>query len=582
MIDAPKRLSTTKYWLLALVMLLPVAAVADALIRSQAMFAETIAEIYVNEDTLILELEIGMNDVPAFRNLLPDSIYQELGYGDQPLRDRLRQFFEQDLVFVADDQSTLKGQLSAMGPDERLRRDAITGEPVPAAEEEATSVIRARLVYEFRDRPETLAFGIGPVLGKASIGFVLYHKAVAVNDFRYLTPSQTIQLDWSDPWYSKFSSRPLRRAYFAPMSGFIYVEPYEVRKEIILRPKDLQYWIDLGLEGKDTIPAADQAELKRKVAEFLREHHEVLIDGVAIEPELARINFLERTLRTSRVIDPPVDLDIDAAILGAIFVYPTVEPLPQNVTMEWDLFNDKIQLVPASAVDQAGPLPSFLEPDFAVLEWQNFLKNPKLPTLAELRAPPSDPEWIASYLRWLMLALTAWLLWQWFAGRSSRRPSGRAGLTVISAVLMTGVAFWLGSAARLSDEASAELVGGLLHNVYRAFDFRDESRIYDVLDQSVAGDLLTQIYLETRRGLELENQGGARAKVKDIEIVDLSTTMGTDGALRADVTWKVAGSVGHWGHVHQRQNRYEARLRIASVDGVWKMTELELLSEERI
>jgi hypothetical protein len=147
---------------------------------------------------------------------------------------------------------------------------------------------------------------------------------------------------------------------------------------------------------------------------------------------------------------------------------------------------------------------------------------------------------------------------------------------------MTGVAFWLGSAARLSDEASAELVGGLLHNVYRAFDFRDESRIYDVLDQSVAGDLLTQIYLETRRGLELENQGGARAKVKNIEIVDLSTTTGTDGALRADVTWKVAGSVGHWGHVHQRQNRYEARLRIASVDGVWKMTELELLSEERI
>ena len=366
------------------------------------------------------------------------------------------------------------------------------------------------------------------------------------------------------------------------MSGFIYVEPYEVRKEIILRPKDLQHWIDLGLDGVDTIPAAVQAGLKRTVGEFLREHHKVLIDGVAIEPELARIHFLERTLKASRVIDQPVDLDIDAAILGAIFVYPTVEPLPQNVTMEWDLFNDRIQLVSASAVDQAGPMPRFLEPDFAVLEWQNFLKNPELPTLTELHAPPDEVEWIAGYLQWVMLVLTAWLMWTWFAGRKSRSRSGRSGLTALSAVVITCVTFWLGSAARLPDEASAELVSGLLHNVYRAFDFRDESRVYDVLDQSVAGDLLPEIYLETRRGLELENQGGARVKVKDIEIVDLSTSLGRDGALRADVTWTVAGSVGHWGHVHRRQNQYVARLTIAPVDGAWKLTGLELESEERV
>ncbi len=31
------------------------------------------------------------------------------------------------------------------------------------------------------------------------------------------------------------------------MSGFINVENFEVRKEIILRSKDLQRWIDLGL-----------------------------------------------------------------------------------------------------------------------------------------------------------------------------------------------------------------------------------------------------------------------------------------------------------------------------------------------
>ncbi len=560
----------------------PLTVRADALMRSQAMFAETIAEIYVDDDGIMLELEIGANDLSAFRNLLPDSVYKELGYGEEPLTDRVKLFSGQDLIFTTDSGAKLVGRLLEIGPAERFPRDPVTGEVLPAGEDGAVVVIRARLAYEFSERPDILSFGSGAMLGKTAIGFVLYHKAVAVNDFRYLTAGQTLQLDWTDPWYSAFSNRTLRRNYFAPMSGFIYVEPYEVRKEIILRPKDLQHWIVLGLAGKKIIPAADQAELLRKVGEFLREHHKVLIDGVAVEPELARINFLERTLKSSRVIDPPVDLDIDSAVLGAIFVYPTVEPLPQKVTMQWDLFNDRIQLVPVSAVDQAGPLPGFLEPGYAVLEWQNFLKNPELPELTELRAPPTDVQMMAGYLRWLLLLITAGLCWRWFAGRSSQVMPGRAGLTALSGMILTGVAFWLGSAATLSRDASAEVVGGLLHNIYRAFDFRDESRIYDVLDQSVTGELLTEIYLETRRGLELESQGGARAKVKNIDVIDLSTEMGGDGVLQADVTWRVDGSVGHWGHVHQRQNQYEARLTIAPVSGSWKLTELEILSEERL
>ena len=78
----------------------------------------------------------------------------------------------------------------------------------------------------------------------------------------------------------------------------------------------------------------------------------VTIDGETVTPDLAQINFLERTLKSSRVIDPPEEIDLNAAILGAIFVYPT-EGLPENVQMEWDLFNEKIRTIPVSAVDQA-------------------------------------------------------------------------------------------------------------------------------------------------------------------------------------------------------------------------------------
>jgi hypothetical protein len=359
------------------------------------------------------------------------------------------------------------------------------------------------------------------------------------------------------------------------MSGFIYVEPYEVRKEIIVRPRDLQYWVDLGLDGRDTIPVEIQDELTQRVAAFLREHHAVEIDGKRIEPELARINFLDRTLTASRVIDPPVELDVYSAILGAIFVYPT-DGLPERVTMEWDLWNDRIQRVPASAVDQAGPLPTYLEPDFRVLEWQNFLKQPDLPTLRILEPPPSAlADWIHRS-RWI-LAIAALGVSAWWA----RSPRKRIGV-VVAAWMVVAACFWISRDTFDSEERMSEVMSGLLHNIYRAFDYRDEERIYDTLARSVTGDLLTAIYLEARSGLELASQGGARVKVKEIDLIEFEAKSANSGGFSATATWNVAGSVGHWGHVHQRRNQYRAELNVAPVDGEWKLVALEILEEERL
>jgi hypothetical protein len=360
------------------------------------------------------------------------------------------------------------------------------------------------------------------------------------------------------------------------MTGFLYVEPYEVRKEIVARPLELQRWVDLGLEGLEVIPPAMQPELLRQAAEFLREHHVVEIDGRRIAPELARIHFLERTLRTSRVIDPPEPIDVHAAMLGVIFVYPT-DGLPERVTLDWDLWHERLDKIPASTVDQAGPLPTFLEPDWRVLEWQNFLKNPELPTLLEVASPPAFWEralgWAGVPLGVAGVALLA------LAAVRRRQPLLVPALLLVVA----GVSAFLASGgSRLSQERSAELVGSLLHNVYRAFDFRDEERIYDTLARSVAGDLLEQIYLETRRGLELQSQGGARAKVKQVALEALETEPGDDGAFTARATWQVSGSVGHWGHLHQRRNRYRADLTVAPVGGAWRLTRVEILEEERL
>ena len=137
--------------------------------------------------------------------------------------------------------------------------------------------------------------------------------------------------------------------------------------------------------------------------------------------------------------------------------------------------------------------------------------------------------------------------------------------------------------SRLDTEGTRSVVSGLLKNIYHAFDFREEGTVYDKLAHSVAGDLLTQVYLETRRGLELASQGGARVKVKEIDILEAEARpIRDDTGLKVRCKWNVMGSVGHWGHVHKRTNQYDAELTIQPRDGAWKIVELELLQEERI
>jgi hypothetical protein len=156
---------------------------------------------------------------------------------------------------------------------------------------------------------------------------------------------------------------------------------------------------------------------------------------------------------------------------------------------------------------------------------------------------------------------------------------------VAALILLIGAAGGLAAThrSRVDDEKAGTIVQALLHNVYRAFDFRKEETIYDVLDRSVAGDLLTRIYLETRRGLELQSQGGARAKVKEIELLEIGAEdRGGDRGFVARCKWNVAGSVGHWGHIHQRTNQYEADFEVRPVDGEWKITGMEILQEERL
>jgi hypothetical protein len=552
---------------------------ADALLRPKAMSAPTIAEYYIEEEGIMLQLEIGQKEIPSFRNLLPDEIYQQLGYGDEPASERLKQFYSKDFKIMGEEQTPLTAELMAISPSQRIKRDEVTGEPIPVKEGEQELVITAQLFYDFKGQQPKSLILFNNQSHPSVTGFMAYHKRLPVNEFRYLGKPFLLNLNWNDPWYSEFEELSLRRTYSSAMSGFIYVEPFEVRKEIILRPMDLQkHWLDLGLADKETIPAAMHDAIKQKVAEFLKPHMPVKINGQTVTPQLDRVNFLKRSLRASTVVDGEEDLPLLSATMGIIFSYPTSE-MAQHVSMEWDLFHDDIKSISTAAVDQAGPFNQTLEPDYPVLEWKNFLKNPKLPTITVLSTPPSLLERSTTYLAWLAWLVIAWLLWLCLKAAQQKRGFVQAKPLLGIAVLGAFVG-WVASKPN-PNSLQESVVEGLLSNIYRAFDHREEDKIYDVLAHSVAGDLLTDIYLETRQSLELANQGGARAKVDSLSLNGLKASPQGKG-YSATAEWTVKGSVGHWGHIHQRSNHYSAKMMIDAIDGSWKLTGLEILEEERL
>jgi hypothetical protein len=559
-------------------------AQSDPLVITRAMTATTIAEFFVERDSVLVELEIGLADLPAFRNLLPPELLARIEGSSSPMAERLTRFFRDDLTISTNGGAPLRGRLLSLSARPRILRDEVTGNPLPSQDEGAEMVLVATASYPLFGRPDTLVFsppGAGPrATGPiANIGFVVYHEGIPVNDFRYLAPDMTLGLDWHDPWYSRFTLRALRRQFYAPLSAYLYVEPHEVRKEIVLRPRDLQRWTDLGLAGKDSILVTEQEEIKRRVVEFLDQHNQVTIDGRPVEGRLDRVHFIYRTLRTTGVIDPPRDLRLTEALMGVIVYYP-VDSLPETVSMAWDLFSDGIRQIPSAATDEAGPLPYILTPEDSVLTWQNVLTNPtRAIMIDELLAPR------ALRLPFFLIMAVGLGLLVWVTLGYSRLAWSRgrvATVGVVGGVLLLGGA---GGAFRqpVGSGDAGPILGTLLTNMYRAFDYREEERIYDTLARSAEGDLLTDVYLEMRRGLELANQGGARAKVTDVEVLEADLTPLDDGPGFASLAkWNVSGSVGHWGHTHIRTNQYEARFTVREVDGAWKITRMDVLQEERL
>jgi len=601
-IHIKKRLPSIVLFFIAFA-LSPSPAAADWINLSGAENASNIAEIHILSDHVQLDLEIFVDDLLVFDDLIPDTFFKNIKAKRRPTADRLRHFSAHGIQIIDDKGRHLQAQVQLAEPRFRRERPSpfagkinpYTRQPIPGPPEDKR-VLYFELIYPFEEKPDALTF-IPPLdektgIVKVSLGFVTYQDQVLINDFRYLSEPSTLTLDWDDPWYSAFDNKALKRWQRGGVMSFLYVEPYEVRHEILARVKDLAAWMDLGLRGDEFIEADENETLKQKVGEFMLNQDKVLIDGKQLKPILDRTSFVKYTLTRTFFIDQPERMPINSAVIGVIITYLT-DGLPQQVTSDWTLWSDRIQKVPADAIDPAGPFPSYLTPDNNVLVWTNYLKTYTVPTVAKINLDATRTTMhipLASLACWVVLVPLG------FRIRRRRRSGGFVGRQVgLMAVLVLGsmllypvlqiaVAKPAQLANKLTDKEAVAVLDSLLKNIYRSFDFREEEDVYDRLATSVSGDLLSDIYLQNRRSLVVTQAGGARARVKEVEILSVKVDPSNASPLGLvfDAQWTATGTVGHWGHIHIRKNQYHANIEVEPVEGAWKIIRLELLDEKRI
>lgn len=570
-------------------------AQADWINLSGAETSPNIAEITVLDDRVRIALEIYVEDIDKILELVPEDWLKEYA-GNFPSREeRLSRFSEDKFQVLANGTDRLTAELRLSEP--RLRKDRaspfagminpITRQRTPEAPADKR-VLYVELDYPFEDKPSSITI-IPPqdADGRSLLatGFIAYHKAVPVIDFRYLTAAATLQLDWDDPWYSAFDNPNLKRHHRWPMLTYLYMEPREVRHEAVVRLRDLGEWLELDLDTDEAITPERQSEIREAANRFFALKNPVEIDGTPVQPESVRSAFLDLSLTGVQVIDDDRSLDPTTAVLGVILSYPVMH-LPKEVTARWDLFTERVDRVPATSVDPAGPFPSEVGREDPVHTWTNHLLKYEEPVVASVPVGPERQLAIPVLSAALLIVAIGFAI---LAVRKRGTPrmtlAGLALVSVIGAAAASGHATvqLTNPFAGTADEAEATpAVEAILANSNAAFQEvlkpRLEERLTIFVDEASSSDVAAEL----ERAINIKLAGGNTARVAKVEDVTLSEIFPLEGrkGFSTLAEWTAQATGQHWGHTHIRDIAYRARLDLVEDKGEWRLAGLTVLEAE--
>lgn len=368
----------------------------------------------------------------------------------------------------------------------------------------------------------------------------------------------------------------------APLQNFVTIAPFEVRHEVLVRLRDLAERVEL--ESVEEVAVAEQERVKGTIGNLVASRTSVVIDGRTSEPADRRVDFLGLDTRGALPRLAPVPEPVEAAWIGVTSVYLT-ERTPTEVALTWAGF-ETAPTIPATVTDPESSRSVELSGRRPTLIWNNELSEDPTPKVSAIAVEP-PVLWmpvVSLTLMGLVVALGVTAL----RGRhrtlfAALARVGLAGAFLAAPIANLGMPLPSSFGATPDAGGAKRILARVLPNVYRSFEFPSESAVYDRLALSVTGDTLTEIYLEHRRAVRMEERGGAKATVEAVEVVEVGTVDPSDPeGFVADTTWTVGGTVTHFGHRHFRQNRYDARVVVVPVDGYWKIRSIEVFDEKRL
>lgn len=345
-----------------------------------------------------------------------------------------------------------------------------------------------------------------------------------------------------------------------------------------------------SLKYESALPKADayRDQLTRYIQSICR----VKMDGLMVNPVIRLLEW-EKIPGAMHLIE---ETDLLQAYME--IEYPIKTP-PQQIAIEWDYYVPEPSYGWAAVADPDQD-PQQIDVEFEEYGRYNyFILSPTEPgftwhapsdsletntvsqiTHADPHSSQPFPTFPVSIL--LVGGLT-------FVVTRARGTSLAVSGLIVFATAASATVAWQQHHARerIPQESEAITIFETLHqNIYRAFDYTSQSDIYDALAQSVDGPLLDRMYTDIYQSLILRDEGGAVCRVESIQ-VDAVDFLGSDSEQKsANYTvackWDVLGKVKHWGHAHERRNRYAATFQLEPREHHWKICEVNVTRQERI
>ena len=365
-----------------------------------------------------------------------------------------------------------------------------------------------------------------------------------------------------------------------PIMNYITIEPFEIRQEILVNARMAIKLLGINDSGMGSIPIQSLDAVKNGILSTLEGALSLSVDGSIIEPVLTRVDFVTLGIGGVLVRQEPQVESLDKGIIGVTLVYETRD-LANDLYQQWTILPEYVEAVESTIVDPFGGSIKTISKMDNQLEWKRRLSGYRVPVVeAVVLEKPKLP--LVSIAMFLLSAVLLGIAGKVNINRRLIVLSGVLGLVFYPFLRFPTVLPFI-EQWKPSVERTSEIIDQLLTNVYRSFDVRNENDVYDRLATSVTGDQLVNIYLENRQSLELENRGGARANMDDLDILNIfGIQKAADGGFVADVQWTVGGSVSHFGHTHYRQNQYRALVTFNVVEEYWMIRNIETIDERRI